>query len=341
MAHKDMVSLKELARKANVSTATISRVLNNTGRFSEKTRDRILRLVRETGYVPNVAAKALRTRTARAIGLVVPDIVNEFFSQLVDTFGKALFEKNYSLFVCNTGEDEKKNSELIDNLLGKGIDGLIYNSRFPLDADRIAVPVVFVDRVSPHKPHVAMVSSDNETGGRLAGQALVDAGSVRPTLMCAREDSKTLSTINARIAGFAAAMRENNIPWSKKDIIYSSMTIPDARHCVKALYNKCRDYDGIFATMDIGAIGALFGLEDAGLCVPDDINLVGFDDISFCEYCKPALTTIRQNTAALATAAIESLFKIIDGKNLEENNVLVPVELVVRKSTRPGRGVHK
>lgn len=328
------ISLKELAEMAKVSTATISRVLNNNGRFSEETRSRVMKLIEETGYSPNLAAKALRTRTAHAIALVIPDIANEFFAEMVDVFGKAFFEKDYSLFVCNAGENPAKNRELLSNLLVKGVDGLIYNSRFPLEFDNLTIPVVVVDRVMPGRPGLATVTSCNEEGGRLAAQSLLKAGSTRPTLMCAKEDLQGLSTIDSRIKGFADVLQENGVAWSRDDIILSPMTIHDGRRCVGEMFRSACTYDGIFATMDLGAIGAIFGIEDAGLRVPEDVNVVGFDDISFAEYCKPSLTTIRQDTVALANAAVEALFAILDGKKTALRCIQVPVQLIERGSTR-------
>ena len=334
MTDKTPVSLKQLAKMAGVSTATVSRVINDNGRFSEDTREKVLALIKKTGYVPNIAAKALRTRTARAVGLVIPDIANEFFSLIVDSMGKFFFDSDYSLFVCNTCESLDKNRAQIRNLLGKGVDGLIYISRFPLDARDIPVPVVYLDRVTGESDGCSMVSSDNHQGGRLAARALLDAGTRKPAMLCAPEDLDGLSTISGRIAGFAEVMRENGVKWSRKDIVVTRMSVPEARRNVARAFKRNRRFDGLFSTLDLGAIGAIFGLEDAGLRVPRDVNVVGFDDISFCEYCKPALTTVRQDTVALANTAARMLFSDMENRAARGRHVQVPVTLVVRDSTR-------
>ncbi len=333
MAAKHPVSLKQLAKMAQLSTATISRVINNTGRFSEETRERVKALIQETGYVPNVTAKALRTRTARAVGLVIPDIVNEFFAAIVDRMGRFFFERDYSLFVCNAGEDEEKNQALLRNLYGKGVDGLIYISRYPIGADLPDLPVVYLDRVTPDDD-IVTVGSDNVEGGRLAARALLDAGSTHPVVLCDSGDLAVLSTINNRIKGFTEVMLENGADWSRRDIILTPMTIAETRKNVYREVKNGRRFDGIFATLDVGAIGAMSGLEDAGLRVPDDVNVVGYDDISFCEYCKPALTTIRQDVSSLAAAAAEALVRLMEKRDVGEMHMTVPVRLVVRDSTR-------
>lgn len=336
MPQKTPVSLKQLAEMAGVSTATVSRVINNNGRFSEETRELVQSLIRKTGYSPNVAAKALRTRTARAIGLVIPDIINEFFSQIVDAMGKFFFDNDYSLFVCNASEDCEKNQKLITNLLGKGIDGLIYISRFPMDFEALDIPAVCLDRVVPGDDAVATVSSDNLEGGRLAAQALIAAGSRKPVLLCAPEDLEAqLSTINDRLRGFSEVMRANGVQWSRKDIILSPMGVAECRTNVARAVREGRQFDGIFSTMDIGAVGTIFGLEDVGLNVPGDVNVVGFDDISFSQYTKPALTTIRQDTVQLANVGAQTLLSIMANPKAGKQHVQIPVSLVVRESTRP------
>lgn len=338
MSKKAPLSIKHLAEMANLSTATISRVINNNGRFSDKTRELVLSLVRETGYAPNVAAKALRTRTARAVGLVIPDIANEFFSMIAHSVERFFFENDYSLFVCNADEDRRKNQALINNLRGKGIDGLIYISRFPLDFHSFDAPVVCLDRVPRPGEGVATVGSDNLAGGRLAARALVEAGSVRPVMLCDPDDLARLTTVNDRIEGFSRELAETGVRWSRNDIILSPLSTPEARASVIRAIQSGRRFDGLFASSDTGAIGAVFGLQDMGISVPDDVNVVGYDDISFCEYCNPTLTTIRQDTARMGGEGAKMLLAIMENRPPAGRNVVIPVKLVARASTRGGAG---
>lgn len=326
--------LKQVAEMANVSASTVSRVLNNTGRISEDTRKRVMALIEQIGYVPNNAAKALRTGSGRAVGLIIPSIGNMFFSQIIDAMGKFFFDNDYSLFVCNAEESLEKSQALLRNLRGKGVDGIIYISRFPFDPKSVSAPVVFLDRAMGVPDNCAYVCSDNIQGGRLAAQALVDAGTTRPVMLCDPEDLDGLTTIGDRIAGFAEVLHEHRIKWSRKDIIPTAMNVPAARNNVKKTFTKKNKYDGVFSTLDVGAIGALFGLEDAGLQVPRDVNVVGFDDISFSEFCKPSLTTVRQDSATLTNTAAQLLLSAMQGKTTPHGEILVPVELIVRDSTR-------
>ncbi len=335
MPDKKAVSQKELADMANVSTATISRVLNNNGRFSEATRERVMNLIRQTGYAPNVAAKALRTRTARAIGLVIPDVVNEFFSRIVDALGRVCFERDYSLFVCNADEDPEKNRLMLNNLLGKGVDGLIYISRFPLGMEDIGVPVVCLDRVSMGDEERPSVMSDNRQGGRLAAEALLRAGSRRLIMLCDPDDPGVLSTIGGRIAGFEEALAANGTAWSREEGILPTSLVPGrAREAVARAVREGLRFDGVFSTQDIGGIGAILGLEDVGLRVPEDVNVVGFDGIGAGEFCRPSLTTVSQDVRSLAMVGAGMLLDVMERRQPESRHVVIPVELVERDSTR-------
>ncbi len=334
MAKRAAVSIKQLARMANLSIATISRVINNNGRFSEETRDLVKELIRKTGYTPNVAAKALRTKTARAIGLVIPDIHNEFFLQIVNSVEKFFFANDYSLFVCNTGEDKVRNRSLIQNLLGKGVDGLIYISRFPLETGEFPIPTVCLDRDSDQSEGHAMVSSDNLEGGRLAARALVEAGSKRPVVVYDRSDYVALSSVHDRVTGFAEVLAARGVPFSRQDVILTPATIPGARRNVRKVLESGRRFDGLFGASDLIAMGSILALRDCGFCVPEDVNVVGYDDISFSEYFTPALSTIHQDTAKLGTTSAKTLLSIMANKRLAKRHITVPVRLVLRGSTR-------
>lgn len=334
MKKKAPISIKQLAKLANLSTATISRVLNDNGRFSEKTREIVLSLVKKTGYTPNVAAKALRTKTARAIGLIIPDLSNEFFLKIVNSVERFFFANDYSLFVCSAGEDERKNHSLVKNLLGKGVDGLIYISRFPLKAGEVSIPTVYLDRVSDHEEGLVMVSSDNIQGGKLAAETLMQAGSCHPVMVCDRDDFTSLSTVHDRITGFSEALVARGISWSDKNIVFAPATIAQARKSFLGALKSGLRCDGVLASSDIVAIGTILAIEDFGLRVPKDINVIGFDDISFSEYFKPSLTTIRQDTGKLGTAGAKALLSIMEKKSIGTQHIKIPVQLIVRDSTR-------
>lgn len=342
MPKRSPVSIKQLARMANLSTATISRVLNNTGRFSDETRERVLSLVRDTGYTPNIAAKALRTRTARAIALVVPDIANEFFALIANAVERYFSEQAYSLFICNAGEDLQRTQSALAGLRGKGVDGVLYISRYPRACEGFDVPVVFLDRVPRSGNNLAMVSSDNYMAGRLAAKVLWDAGSRHPVMLCNPDDLKHLSTVSDRMGGFSDAwadlagecVRDEVIYSSHSMVIFTTLSMSAARASIYHAVRKGMRFDGLFASSDIGAIGAMHGLDDAGLSVPGDINVVGCDDISFCEYYKPPLTTIRQDTAALGTEGARMLLAMMEGRPPANKSIKIPVEIVLRGSTR-------
>ncbi|MCD8138869.1 MAG: LacI family transcriptional regulator [Planctomycetaceae bacterium] len=335
MQDKAPISLKELAKMANVSTATISRVLNDNGRFSEETRHRVLTLIKETGYAPNVAAKALRTKNAYAVGLVIPEVVNQFFARIIDSLGRVFFDSNYSLFVCCTDEDQDKNNAMVANLLGKGVDGLVYISRYPLRTGDVGVPVVCLDRVPPGGEHLSSIVSDNRHGGRLAAETLLAGGSRNPVILCDPIDLGGLSTIENRLAGFEEGLRAAGVAWSRRTgMIKTPMTVGAARERIANAVRAGKRFDGIFSTLDAGALGALLGLEDIGVRVPDEVNVIGFDDVPLAEFSRPALTTIRQDVSALALNGAKLLLARMEKKIHDRRHEVVPVTLVRRGSVR-------
>ncbi|MCD8352570.1 MAG: LacI family transcriptional regulator [Planctomycetaceae bacterium] len=335
MIDKSPISLKELAKMANVSTATISRVLNDNGRFSEETRHRVLSLIKETGYSPNVAAKALRTRNAYAVGLIIPEVVNQFFARIIDSLGRVFFDHNYSLFVCCTDEDQEKNNAMVANLLGKGVDGLLYISRYPLHSGDTGVPVVCLDRVPPGDEERCSIVSDNRHGGRLAAETLIAGGSRNPVILCDPIDLGGLSTIENRLAGFEEGLRAAGVTWSRRTgMIKTPMTVGAARERISKAVRAGKRFDGVFSTLDAGALGALLGLEDTGIRVPDDVNVIGFDDVPLGEYSRPALTTIRQDVAALALNGAKLLLAQMEKKSYDCRHEVIPVALVKRGSVR-------
>jgi LacI family transcriptional regulator len=291
-------------------------------------------LVDKTGYAPNIAAKALRTRTARAIGLVIPDLYNEFFLRIVNSVEKFFFANDYSLFVGSAGLDMDKNHALIRNLLGKGVDGLIYISRFPLEMDVQSVPTVFLDQMAEQNGSHATVSSDNYQGGRLAAETLWRAGSRKPVIVCGREDLASLSSVQDRVRGFVDAIRDLGVAWSEKDVIYTPSDISETRKKMGKALRGGLYFDGIFGTADQIALGAILALEDHGYRVPDDVNVCGFDDISISGYFKPSLTTIHQDTVKLGIASAKTLLAIMQNEILIPQRIEIPVRLVARNSTR-------
>ncbi len=324
----DKITIKKIAELAGVSSATVSKVLNNTGRYSDETKDRILNLVKELDYRPNAVAKSLRTRKSKTIGVIVPDITNEFFARIVLAIEKYCDPQGYSVFICNSDEKEEKEIQYLKELEIKGVDGLIYlSANDKLFKTNTLLPIVCIDR-KPMQQNVATVTSDNVHGGRLAATELINSGC--KNILLIRDYRDVFPTVE-RIKGFEKVLQENNL--QLKDVLEVEIVgIEQSQEAVENyLKEKKIEFDGIFATTDGLAYGAKLALQAHGINVPKDVKIVGYDNITLAKY--TSLTSINQNKELLGDYAAEKIINMIERGNKTKNFMSVPVELVKRGST--------
>ena len=328
------ISMVDIAKLSGVSIATVSRVLNKNGRYSKETEDRVLKVIQEHNYKVNVNAKGLRTKRTQTIGVIVPDITNEFFSQIVRAIERYIVPKGYTVFVCDSNEKEEAEDIHISSLAAKGVDGIIYISTRG-DVKKIyesyKIPVVYI--ASRPQNDGTLVIADNEMGGFLATQELIEKG-CRHILML--KDTKPFSTVVHRYKGYVGALEKYKIPFDPELVIETEVSYAAARKATKEALLAHPEMDGIFCNNDMMALGALHALREAKRKVPRDVKLVGFDGISLTEICDPPMTTVRQNTDELGKKSVEILLRRIHKKQdakFHDEVVVIPVELVRRKTT--------
>lgn len=325
------ISMVDIARLADVSIATVSRVLNKTGRYSPETERKILSLVEEYGYTPNANAKSLRTNRSQSIGVVVPDITNEFFAKIVRAVEIEILPHGYSVFVCDSHEDERMENLHIANLIAKNVDGIIYISgkadAAGLEESR-QIPAIYIDRCPENVP--VIIQSDNERGGFLATEELIRKGCGRIVFL---PDFKRLSTMRQRFAGYTSAHKQHGVPMDPALDLPDAVDYAGARAAVERLIQDGTAFDGIFATNDLLALGALHALLDREIQVPGQVRIAGFDDITLSRFCRVPLTTVTQNTYEMGRVGVELLVRLMRGERLPPQNITVPVELHVRAST--------
>ncbi|MGV2939648.1 LacI family DNA-binding transcriptional regulator [Mesobacillus sp. LC4] len=324
------LTIKEIAELTGVSTATVSKVLNNTGRYSEETRKKILDVVQEYDYRPNAVAKSLRTRRSKTIGVIVPDITNEFFAQIVLAIEKYCGPKGYSVFICNTDENGEKELQYIKELELKGVDGLIHligsDELFNVETN---LPVVCIDR-KPMAHNAAFITSDNFQGGYLAARELIDKGCKKILLI---RDYRVGHPTLERQKGFKSALKEKKIPFDEEEqVLNVEVGIEQGKKAVQELIkNGNFDFDGVFATTDWLAFGAKLALEENGIKIPEEVKIIGFDNINLAKY--SSVSSIHQDKEAMGQKAAENLINRIE-LNIHTNDVIkLPVTLVSRNST--------
>lgn len=325
------ISIVHIAQMADVSIATVSRVLNQSGRYSTETEKKVLALVKEHGYTPNATAKSLRTNKTQSIGVIVPDITNEFFAKIVRAIENAILPYGYSVFVCDTHENEQVENKHVENLIAKNVDGIIYisgKSDIAGTQKNQRIPVVYIDRHPQNADTI--IQSDNEQGGFLATEEMLRKGCRRIVIL---QDYRKLSTLRQRFAGYVRAHLMYGVELCEELQPEDSPGYHCAKARIKELIAQGIGFDGIFATNDIMALGALHALSEEKIAVPNQVKLVGFDDISLSGFCEIPMTTVTQYTDKIGDLCVENLVQQMQGARMQKQNIVVPVSLHVRSTT--------
>ncbi len=332
-----MSTIKDVAREAGVSVATVSRIMNNRGAISEKTRKKVHKVMKELNYHPNEMARALQTKRSHIIGLVVPLIDYSFFSRLTDAVEEACYDRGYKLLLCKSNRQQERELEMLDMLQANKVAGILLCSRMG-DAGIYAdyeLPLVSIDREIKGIPSV---TADNHSGGTQAAQALINAGCRHPLLFGI--DVPDYMMMSLRYRGFRDACAGEGLDCSELLVTMDDMKETDeadadgtllADKLVKYL-QKHPHIDGIFITGDMLAAKLICAEQMAG-SVFSELPIVGYDGLEVAGLLK--LTTIAQPIAAMGECAVDLLIRKIDGKPVPERSIL-PVELVERNSTLKG-----
>lgn len=329
--------MADIARRANVSPATVSRVINQTVPVDPATEERVRAAIEELGYRPNLLARSFRRRKTQTIGLLVPDNSNPFFAELARVIEDAGFERQHNVILCNSDLSEQKQADYVDVLLAKRVDGVILTSTGLISSgidmvDHIreaGVPCVVIDRDLAGYP-VDHILIDNVKGGYLAGRHLLQLGHRQLACVVGPSD---LTPSAGRISGFRRALEEADVALAPDLIIQGNGRHDGGVSSANALLQQGREFTAIFVFNDVMAIGVIGALQRAGRRVPEDVSVVGFDDISFAAATYPSLTTIAQPIAEMGKLGVEMLINRIQQPDKAHERVTLPTRLVEREST--------
>lgn len=328
------ISIKDLATITGFSVATISRVINDNGRFSEDTRAKVLSAIESTGYKPNKLAAGLRSKKSHMIGIIVPDITSEFYSNVVKNCEQTLSQYGYSSIVCNTDRSEKKEQEYLTALSEHMVEALIIISNNNDNAEQslTTLPTVFIDR-EPYNKNQISVASDHYAGAKTATQFLIDHN-FPPYIITSKTNS---SSTALRMNAFKDTLKNNNID-SKNRIFKSHKTsnlfLTDNTETLSFLRQIPDKRFGIFAINDNVAFMVTEAAKKLGISIPNECSIIGFDDTTLTKVSSPKITTIHQNVSLISKTAclklINQLKNIPQSTNLSE---IIPVELIQRETT--------
>ena len=324
-----------MARLAGVSTATVSRALNGTGQIAPATRAMIDDAVAQLGYHPNTAARSLVTRSTQTIALLLPDITNPFYAALVSGIQERALETGHTMLLCTTEGDPEREEQYLSLLRAKQVDGVLVDG-LVLPPDRITrfvregLPIVCLDR-DIDSTLVPLVQVDNRLGARLATEHLLELGHERIGHIAGPPD---LGISDERIEGYRDALRAAGIAVDPELIAVGSFTEEGGYEAARVLSDKW-DLTALFAANDLSAIGALSALVQSGRRVPEEISVVGFDDLRLSRFTNPPLTTVHQPAGEIARHAAELLLELASGRPVERMRYFLEPGLVVRSSTAP------
>ena len=335
-------TLADIARRANKSIATVSKVLNSKNtdgiRISQDTRDRIMALARELNYRPNYLARHLVKKDSRVIGLLIPDIMQIFFNEICYHMSRQLDEKGYDILLAHSYEEPEPEHKSIEMILARRVNGLVVapargkrNLKLLEDIQQRKIPLILLDRYFAGKSFYTVTSADVR-GSYLLTDHLINQGARNIVFICG---NKNTSISLERIAGYKQAFAEHGLEVKDDHLLESGYFQKSGYDMVKGLLDEGR-LNGIEAIMganDEIALGIMVALWEQGIDIPHDILVAGYGDERYSKYFKVPLTSVQQPTIELATETCAMLMKLIEGEKITEKNVKVPCRLIVREST--------
>ena len=333
------MNLKDIASLAGVSTATVSNVLNgNTSKVSMQTRERIEKIIKEVDYKPNAMARSLAKKESRIIGLVVPYVgpeedflMNPYYVQMIAAFERYVRSKDYYLMLRCVPDC----GSVIPLLSSWNVDGAIFLGVMSKDVEEIkkafSAPTVFLDTYTDHAD-IVNIGLDDYRGGYLSAKYLISKGHKKIALIC--PDYNTPGVVQERYKGFMKACEENGIKLSSDDIYRTDTVYKSAVNIGMDVALSKNGYTAIATMSDIVAFGIIEGVRQCGFSVPEDISVIGFDNLPQCEYFSPGLTTIAQDFTQKANAAGDGLFELLEEKEKTASDIHLPVRIIERQSVK-------
>ncbi|MBK5201184.1 MAG: LacI family DNA-binding transcriptional regulator [Spirochaetaceae bacterium] len=330
-----MITIHDVAKMAGTSTATVSHVINGTRFVSDELQIKVKNAMDELNYKPNMMARGLKGGSMKTIGVVVPDCTNTFFSEIARAIDRCCFSKGYNIILCNTDNDVKQQSSYCDMLISKMVDGVIMISSDNSDDDinkliNASIPVVIADRTVNHKG-VDNIIVNNEKGGYDATKYLISLGYTK--IACIGGPS-FISSSNQRVLGYRKALIESGIEINEDYISHGDFHFAGGIKSVSDFIKLKDRPEAVFATNDMMALGFIDGLKSLKIEVPNDVSVIGFDDIQLARITTPKLTTIAQPLDELALKATTLILNKVEKKDLSISQIILNPILVVRDSCK-------
>lgn len=336
MPRRTKFTMRDVARLSGVSTSTVSAVLNGNVPVSPERKQRVTEAMAALDYQPDAVARSLKTGRTNAIGVVVPDITNAFYPEVVRGVEEAAQLSGYSVLLCDSREDPKTEETHLAALFSRRVDGVLLaccaNSVAYDAMVRRRFPMVFVDRL-PLATAEATVSTDNVHAGYLAARHLLELGHERIAVVVG---SLALSPHRDRLEGFRKAMQEVHVPVRDEYVMCGNVQVDDGLIAGNSLLGLATPPTAIMVNNNKLSLGVLQALDERKIVIPEELSIVGFDDYIWNRYFNPSLTAIAQSTHEMGRRSFELLLQIINrspGEELPEPHIRLAAELRIRHST--------
>jgi LacI family transcriptional regulator, fructose operon transcriptional repressor len=331
-----MVSIKEVAQAAGVSTATVSRVLSNGRHVRPEVRERVLAEVERLRYRPNLVARTLRSQQSNMIGLIVSDIRNPFFTSISRAVEDTAYEQGLSVFLCNTDENPEKETIYLNLMQDANVAGIIFSPTrqtiVNFSTAHLPFPLVIVDRSIPGGDVDAVLLDNDDAGYRLTTH-LIENGYRRIAALC----GEMSTTGRERQMGYERALRMHNLAPAAELVKYVQPKIEAGYTAALRMLDATQRPDAFFTTNSLLAAGTLQAIRERNLTIPDDIALVTFDETTWASLVQPAITLIAQPTYEIGKTAAELLIQRVADPTRATRQVILKGQLLVRGSSAPSR----
>ena len=333
---KRTVTIKDVAKQAGVSISTVSRVINNSKPVTDEVKQRVLEVIRRTGYIPNPLARSLVTKKSQLIGVIVPEVSDSFVNEMLDGIEEVAKMYDYEILLANTYSDKEQEMKSLNLLRAKQIEGIVMISN-KIDNDHIeyinslSIPATYISKTA-REYDINSVDISNKNATYDMTKYLIDKGHKEIAFIMTSKDKTILE--RERLSGYEKAIIENNLKLDEKLIRYAGIEYEDGYESMMELLDENIVPQAVFVTGDEAAIGAINALNDRGYSVPDDVSVAGFSDVKIARIYRPKLTTVHQPLYDIGAVAIRMVIKLINNESLDEKKIELPYRIIERESVK-------
>ena len=325
-------TIKDVARNANVSVATVSRILNGQPGYTEETKQAVLSVVNQLGYTPNAIARGLVKKTNATFGVLLPSLTSNFMFMLLNGVVSAAREKNYSVIICHTGEDGKDTLKYLTVLAEQRVSGVMFVSELVKEeylarVFAMKIPVVLVSTIC-ERYLIPYIKVDDKSAAYHATKYLIERGHRKIGMISGTKDDVIAGI--PRVEGFKQAVKDAGIVFWEKNLVYGDFAYSSGIAAMQTLLRQAPDITAVFAASDEMAVGALTYAYQQGITVPDQISIMGYDDTQLAEMAIPPLTSVHQPIYEMGERAVDML---IEKKGAGES-IIMPFRITERDSVR-------